>query len=330
MSVGEGYRQAPPLAWTVFQRWRYASKPASWPKLLCPMLLGHALGLHALARQGEPAVSNPWLVLALLLGFVVSNALYIVWLNDYADRRVDALKRKMFPNAGSQKTIADGILPARQLLGAGALAGVVSLALAVLLATYTGHGSVVVAAALGLLVFWAYSLPPLRLNYRGGGELLEVLGVGLVYPCIGLLAHVGPGFEPEHWLVLGAAPLALASAVASGLSDEQSDRKGGKRTLVVLLGNTLGRRVVEGSLALGVTGLVAASVLSPLPVWLALPGVLVCVACYPAVRSASQAATTGEFSAQGRYKLALHRLIWATQSTLALTVALRLVALSTS
>ncbi|MEB3327874.1 MAG: hypothetical protein VKQ33_01435 [Candidatus Sericytochromatia bacterium] len=46
--------------------------------------------------------------------------MFIVPLDDWADARVDRLKREMFPTGCSPKTIPDGVLPAP---GAGGEAG---------------------------------------------------------------------------------------------------------------------------------------------------------------------------------------------------------------
>ena len=111
---------------TLPQRWIYALKPASWPKLLVPMLLGQGLGLAAGERHA--ALGG----FAFGLVFTLLDLIFIVLLNDWFDRDVDALKRRMFPQSGSPKTIPDGILPPWHLLCAGllaaALAALVSLA----------------------------------------------------------------------------------------------------------------------------------------------------------------------------------------------------------
>ena len=87
---------------TLGGRWLYAAKPGSWPKLLVPMLLGQAMGVAALGAVRVEAI---------LVGvaFTVLDLLFIVFLNDYFDRRVDAVKREMFPDGCSPKTIPDGI-----------------------------------------------------------------------------------------------------------------------------------------------------------------------------------------------------------------------------
>src|SRR5689334_4070582 len=75
-----------------------ALKPGSWPKLLVPMVLGQTLGA---AEAGRLSLGG----LATGVAFTAADAVFIVLSNDWADREVDALKRRLFPSAGSPKTI---------------------------------------------------------------------------------------------------------------------------------------------------------------------------------------------------------------------------------
>ena len=216
------------------ERWWYALKPASWPKVFVPALLGQAVGA---VYSGRPSAA----ALAFGLLWMVADVAFIVLLNDWGDRAVDALKRRMFPQAGSPKTIPDGILPAEALLAAGLGAGAVALLLAGGAGAALERPLLLPLAALSLGIFIAYTLPPLRLNYRGGGELLEMVGVGGVLPALHAYAQCGQWAPP---LLVALAPgllaLALSSALASGLSDEESDRAGGKRTWASTFGKRLG------------------------------------------------------------------------------------------
>ncbi len=298
-------RRVAALPKAAIARWKFAIKPASWPKLMVPMLLGQAIGVAARGSISLPAFAYG-------VVFTVLDGVFIVLLNDWADREIDALKRRMLPHVGSPKTIPDRILPATHLLIAGAAAG----AAAALASFAVGHGlqrPLLGWAGLACLAaFAAYSLPPLRLNYRGGGELLEALGVGLLLPWLNAYVQSGRVGAPELWLLPGYALCSLASAVASGLSDEVSDRAGGKRTVVTLLGNAAGRRVTEASLLAGAGAWLASVWLVP-----ALAGrvalvlaALWMIRAWWRVRRASTLATTYAFAEQAAYKGALHRAIW--------------------
>ena len=295
-------------------RWIYAAKPKSWPKLLVPFLLGQALGT---TRAGIDVAA-----FALGLAFTCALLLFIVFLNDWADREVDTIKRRRFPNGSSPKTIPDRVLPAYQLLIVGAMCGAVALLIALLAGTALGRDRAFLSAIGALSIFVVYSLPPFRLNYRGGGELLEMLGVGAALPL--LMAYLQSGEVlglPGLWLVPGSCAFALGSAVASGLSDERSDRVGGKRTIVTILGNRLARRLVELSVLVGVVLWLAGAWRAPLPSWIAWgPASIVALGALRAVRLSPRARRDAPREL-GRYKAALHGAVWRGAVALAMLLA---------
>ena len=297
-------------------RWRTALKPASWPKLAVPTLLGQALGI---ATAGGKVHSG-----AVLFGFVflIFDAAFIVLLNDWADQRVDAIKRSQFPHAGSPKTIFDGILEPPQLLRAGLAAGLAALLVSLAFGVSFQRPALLLGGPLALLLFVAYSLPPLRLNYRGGGELLEACGVGLVLPWINTYAQSGELFPKQLGALGGYLALSLASAIASGLSDEESDRVGGKRTVVTLLGNGVARRLAELGVLSGAALWLGMILLFDLRVafWVGAAAAAVTLQYFVKVLRSSSTAVTGAFAAQGAYKLHLHHAIWRGGTVLALGV----------
>ena len=150
------------------RRCLYALKPASWPKLLVPAALGQVLGVLA-ADQWS------WGGAAVGLGFTLAALAYIVLLNDWFDVRVDAIKRQMFPDAGSPKTIPDAILHPQTVLLAGIGAGLCAAATGLCGELMVGRVGLGLAgvALLGLLL--VYSAPPLRWNERGLGEVVEAV-----------------------------------------------------------------------------------------------------------------------------------------------------------
>jgi len=291
------------------QRWNYALKPGSWPKLLVPTVLGHSIGI---------AITGDVNLAALLLGLFITLAhgTYVVLLNDWGDQHVDALKRQMFPQGGSAKTIPDGILPAPHLLYTGLAAALLTLIGAAVGMFWLNRPLMVLIGALGVLTFFAYTLPPIRLNYRGGGELLEMIGVGVILPYGQMYLQSGVFWHPLLALLGGYTMLCLCSALASGLSDEESDRAGGKVTFVTLWGNARVRTLIEGGLIVALAAWCVALVWVPL--WIILPACAVVLLEYRQVRQLSAAALTNAFSEQKRYKQALHRAIWYSTITVAL------------
>lgn len=295
------------------RRWALAAKPASWPKLLTPFLLGQAIGLGA----GRPSIA------AFLFGlaFTVLDLLFIVFLNDWGDREVDAIKRRMFPRS-SKKTIPDGILPAPRLLAAGLAAGVAAALIAFVAERALDRPGLGLLGLSAIAIFVAYTLPPLRLNYRGGGELLEMLGVGVVLPWLHAYLASGELFAPRGLVLLpGFALMSLASAIASGLADERSDRRGGKRTFVTRFGNPLARRAAEALTFAGACAWMLAGSLSALPFVVGAVPAVVALWYTGAMVVESARARTDAFDAQRRYKGALHRAIWRGALTAAMLLA---------
>jgi 4-hydroxybenzoate polyprenyltransferase len=299
-------------------RWFYALKPASWPKLLVPALFGQVLG--ASPAEGLDLAAFGWGV-----AFTVLGLGFIVLLNDWGDRDVDTIKRRMFPDGGSPKTIPDRILDARVVGAAGLLLGVATIAVAAV-AEATLQRPLAFEAGLGcMLIFVAYTLPPVQLNYRGGGEVLEMLGVGAALPLYNAYLQGGV-VAPRVWpWIAGFMALSLGSAVASGLSDEESDRAGGKRTFASLYGNPAARRVTEACVLLGVTIWLLGSLLRPdwVPVWAALPASAIAVWNLVRMRRVGRTAVTNAFSAQSAYKRFLHRAIWHSTTVAAVLLWLR-------
>ncbi len=223
---------------SLVSKWLYALKIKSWPKLLVPFFLGQFYGI---------AESGTLQVLPLVFGFFFTIFLlgYIVLLNDFADESVDTIKRTKFPESCSPKTIPDKILSRTAVFWAGILFGVVCLITSILADYFTSSFLFTGFALISILVFAGYSLPPIRLNYRGGGEVLELGGVGFMLPLFHFCLQNGFHFSESFALLLFISVLfASASALASGLSDEESDREGGKTTFVTLLGNSFVRKTI--------------------------------------------------------------------------------------
>ncbi len=300
------------------RRFLYALKPASWPKLLVPMTVGQVLGAMSVGTWS-------WGGAAVGFGFTVAALVYVVLLNDWFDGRVDAIKRQMFPDAGSPKTIPDAILHPQTVLLAGIGAGLCAAAIGLCGEIVGDRPGLAIACVVALVLLLLYSAPPLRFNDRGTGEIIEAVGVGAVLPWLGAYAQSGHALPIELLLVLpGMIALAFASAVASGLADEESDRAGGKATLTTQLGNAGARDVVEYSvLAAALLWAFAAragqSLLSPFGFTAALA---VLVWQWRTVVAISPRAVTNAFVEIGRYKQALHRAIWGSSLTLVLALVL--------
>jgi len=292
----------------LFDRWIYALKIKSWPKLLVPFFFGQTFGM---ANQ----LSIDPIGFFTGLAFTIFLLIYIVLLNDFADIRVDTVKRNLFPDDCSPKTIPDRILPGKYVLIGGIIAALLCVCMSVVLEFFLHKSHSIIFSLICIFVFAAYSLPPIRLNYRGGGELLEMMGVGFMLPVFHFYLQSDFDFNISFLLFLILSTLfALASALASGLSDEVSDEEGGKSTFVTLFGNRFVRMMIEALLVFSVLYLSGCfyflkEITSPMTAIVSIPYLSYHVFL---VLRKSSGAVTNQFIGQKKYKDHIHKAIWGT------------------
>jgi 1,4-dihydroxy-2-naphthoate octaprenyltransferase/chlorophyll synthase len=301
---------------SLWERWWFALKPGSWPKLGVAALVGQAIGVAATGSVD---------LMGLLAGatFTLFVVGYTVLVNDWGDQEVDALKRRLFPEMGSAKTIPDRILEARSVAWAGAGAAAAAAGIAIAAQVFMGRPGLAWGGIICLAFVWAYTLPPLRLNYRGGGELLEMVGVGFALPWWNAYVQGGSTLPAGMVVLPSFALLCLASALASGLADEESDRLGGKRTFVTAFGGPAVRQAVEGLVLAAMVVWAALPRLAPryATFWMVLPAVAIMALDYRELRKAALAPDIETYYGLANYKRRLHECIWRGAIALALTVA---------
>lgn len=221
------------------RHWVQACRPLAQVNLALPLLLGQAAAWHQ-SRLFELR----WLAAALL--WTVLDHLLIVFGNDWADRDADGTERSLL-SGGSGVLVQGKIRP-------GQLRSAMWTMLALLLAyasVLSFHGrpwtAVYTLAAISLL--WAYSFPPLRLSYRGGGELLQGVGLGVGLPSLGYYLQ-GAGFVAPAWVLLPATCLGICGNILTALPDIEADRAAKKKTWAVRRGFASAKAVALIGIAL--------------------------------------------------------------------------------
>jgi len=213
-----------------FLRYFAATRPA----FLSVTFVGCLLGLATVAYSG--IALGPALATATLFFALVAHAGVNV-INDYYDALsgCDAANTdRQFPFTGGSRFIQNGVLSLRAtgIFGYALLAAVIPAGL--WLTAVSAQGLLLIGLA-GLVVGWAYSAPPLKLQSRSLGEFAITVGW--------LLVVVGSDFVQRHAFsfVPVAAGLGFALLVANVLyinqfPDVKADAGAGKNTLVVRLG----------------------------------------------------------------------------------------------
>ncbi|WNG33855.1 prenyltransferase [Archangium violaceum] len=210
--------------------WIQASRLPSQSYIALPLLLGQLIAVRMQGRALE---------LGTLVGvqlFGVLDQLFIVYANDHADQETDRRNRTPTLFSGGSRVLVEGRLSPRALGTAAIVCAVALLSLSVGLAVARGAPLLVPLAVAALALLWAYSHPPLRLSYRGGGELLQMVGVAGVLPLYGYVAQGGELGRFPWALVTFLLPTHLGCAIATALPDEPSDRESGKLTLPARVG----------------------------------------------------------------------------------------------
>lgn len=209
--------------------WIKALRLPSQSYIFLPLLLGQALALHQGAELGVAAF-------ALVHGFGLAIQFYIVLANDYADQETDRHNWTFTPFSGGSRVLVDGDLTPRQVGRGAILTAACSLVAAAVLNLLVGTVWPVVLAVSGVLLLWLYSYPPMRVSYSGGGEFLQMFGVGVILPLFGYAAQAH-GLAGFPWAVLLVVlPTQLGCAIGTAIPDQPSDELDGKRTVPVLVG----------------------------------------------------------------------------------------------
>ncbi len=219
------------------QAWLLASRPASQSYIFFPLLLGQAAHY---SRTGD----FDWAVFALLHLYGLFLQLFIVYANDRADIETDRMNTTYTVFSGGSRTLVDGLISLRENYTAVMCTVALNVLIGILLTTVCGRGLALPIVALSLGLLWMYSFSPVRLSYRGGGELLQMLGVGLVLPVFGFYGQAGDALRFDWPLLAFILPGQLACAMATALPDEPSDRASRKRTSAVLLGPAAAKLLV--------------------------------------------------------------------------------------
>lgn len=283
-------------------------KPKSWPKVVVPFLCGTSLGV-LLGNQSIGILGNGLSGLMLF-----SHTMVILIFNDLADEQCDRLKRSLFSQNCSAKTLPDGILTRSQLLMWGMVFVLIFAYLVVTLSVIYDRPLLVVLGILQLILFQIYSFAPVKLNYRGFGELCEMIGIGFLLPYTYCYLQSGVKFHDSYWIFLPFCLLAFTSALTSGLSDEQSDRIAGKKTFTTRLGQ---KWIVK---AVVVLIKIACLILSFSCYWLFSMGliqlfVLLAPLCYYAFKfhQVMPQVATNQFLVHKQLKNNLHYGLWLNQ-----------------
>ena len=232
------------IKWLV---WLQAARITSAINIQLPLAFGSGLAYFV---NDSGSVEN----LLWLFFYGIATQLHIVFLNDWTDRVADSLNENPTVFSGGSRVLVENKLDPHELRNAGLVFGFLVLIWSTTVAISMIRPHLPLICVIGLSLFWLYSLPPAKLNYRVGGEILQALGVGAVLPIVAFYLNTGTGIETDIAIVLiGYVFLQFAAAVAFTLPDIEADGKAGKGTFAVYFGVKKARVI---SISCSVVGLI--------------------------------------------------------------------------
>lgn len=207
---------------------------ATRPAFLGVTLFACAIGL-ATAYYDDVGVSAATAAVTVIFALLAHAGINV--LNDYYDalNGTDAMNTdRIFPYTGGSRFIQNGVLTLRETAIFGVTLFGVVMAAGLWLAWISGAGLLVIGAA-GLLIGWAYSAPPLRLNSRGVGELCVAVGFGLI--AVGADYVQRRGFAALPVVAVASYALLVTNILyINQFPDRAADQAAGKHHWVVRLG----------------------------------------------------------------------------------------------
>ncbi len=208
-----------------------AARPLAHVNLALPLAVGEAWAVGS----GAPFQLHAALWMH---GIALVFQAALLYTNDVGDRNADALHGSPTPFSGGSRVLQQGTLSVQALARAAMVANAVVLVLASVAGTQLHTPLPTLLWGAALVLSWIYSVRPLQLAHRGGGEWVQVLGVGVVLPLIGATSQ---GFLPswvEARALIPLACMALGSHILTALPDVQADHLAGKNTWAVRVGET--------------------------------------------------------------------------------------------
>jgi 1,4-dihydroxy-2-naphthoate octaprenyltransferase len=214
-----------------FQTWAKALRLPFLTATIVPVFLGTAIAWYEVG-------AFDWILFLLTLIGVAFIHLATNTANDYWDHVSgnDTINKRPTKFSGGSRVIQDKLLKPEQVRNAAFFFLIIGIGIGALLYWMTKNMLLIWFGAAGAVIGFFYTAPPLRLGYRGIGELLTFIGFGP-------LAVVGTYAVQTGML----STVALAASVPVGVlialvllinevPDEEADAKVRKNTLVVILG----------------------------------------------------------------------------------------------
>ncbi|MDR0814337.1 MAG: 1,4-dihydroxy-2-naphthoate polyprenyltransferase, partial [Bacteroidales bacterium] len=211
-----------------FRAWMLAARPKTLPAATTPVLVACAAAVHYQHFRWQPALIC---FLFAMIAQIISN-----FANDYFDYRKGSDNEERL---GPQRAVSEGWIAPKTMLRVTIGLLVVDCMLGLLLIPYGGWQLLVTGAFIALAAL-GYSGGPYPLAYHGLGDVAVLIFFGIVP--VGFTYYV----QALQWSVpvvvcgIACGLVSINILVANNFRDRFSDRRAGKNTSIVLLGERFG------------------------------------------------------------------------------------------
>jgi putative NADPH-quinone reductase/1,4-dihydroxy-2-naphthoate octaprenyltransferase len=211
-----------------------------------------AWGAYAIGAAGAVQASGKFDAAAFWVGLFTLFLLEVVTVfsNEYFDYESDRRNKNFGPFTGGSRVLVDGRI-SRVHMRVGIAAAMACFVAAVLALAAIVPATGLIALGLITVLALGYTTPPLKLCWRGLGELDVALTHSTVIVLCGFLFQGGAWSASFPKLV--SAPLFLAvlpAIILSGVPDHAADNTAGKRSLAVLVGPRAAIRIAQATTVL--------------------------------------------------------------------------------
>jgi 1,4-dihydroxy-2-naphthoate octaprenyltransferase len=217
-----------------------------------PQFIISGLALFIFGASWAFLIGAPFSLSRTLLGYLVllPAHLSVSYSNDFFDVDVDKFDKHTFFTGGSGVLVDHPELrvPAKWTA---IILIMLSLAFGIIFQLkYSFPFWFLGLVVLGNLLGWFYSAPPVKLAYRGLGELMMMLFIGLLIPGFGYLVAGGQINRDAFHFNIPLMLYGLAFILSVEIPDMESDRLGNKWTWVARKGRSFGFEIIATSLFL--------------------------------------------------------------------------------
>jgi 1,4-dihydroxy-2-naphthoate octaprenyltransferase len=191
-------------------------------------ILAWLLGVTIASGRGFNLEVNH-VALSFITMIMVSASIHFT--NEYADYETDALTTRTLYSGGSG-VLPKGLVPRRLAMKAAWASLLIGLSVQIYSTLNGSHPlSALPVLLLGAAGGWMYSLPPLRLGWRGWGETANALLGSNLLPFYGFLTTSGSFDTTVMLACLPVTLIAFLNLLAVTWPDRSSDKLVGKMTL---------------------------------------------------------------------------------------------------